>query len=511
MLDLQEQNVARGCPMMHVVFLAISVILLTLDAYSPCPPRCQCYEDPDGRSRSMHLICKWEELNTTNLDSLRRPDLVRTLTIRCSHFSKKKSIPPAGLFRGLRNLDRLEIDRCILESLPGALFSGLHQLYSLIIKNAKLPTIPDELFAHTPNLMTLDMTGNELRIEPYSLKSLGNLIHLDLSNNSINFLANTLISLTKLKVLTMDNNKLTNIDFRRLPEELTDLSLRHNFITTIHYVPQSARNLRRIDLSGNMLDFLSGSGSVNMLPPDLKQVDLSNNRIAFIQEGSLAHMEKLALLDLKGNQLTELKEGSVLGPKTRLRLFLEGNPFQCHCGLRWLLHAKEKTSPVVLDLPTLSCSLLLDENQRLNLTVADQLNQLICKYESNAENVVVCEKLRFDRLAELPESVTELRIDSADWKRWNIERLQNSLSSLKSLTQLQLSSTSITKVPSQLGHLSQLFLAGNPLSQLTSEDLKVLDLVKKVSLGGNSTRFTCYCDSPSPLQLWLREKKNREK
>ncbi|KIH67919.1 leucine Rich repeat-containing domain protein [Ancylostoma duodenale] len=242
--------------------------------------------------------------------------------------------------KGLRNLDRLEIDRCILSSLPGALFSGLHQLYSLIIKNAKLPNIPDELFAHTPNLMTLDMTGNELRIEPYSLKSLG------------------------------------------LPEELTDLSLRHNFITTIHYVPQSARNLRRMDLSGNMLDFISGSGSVNMLPPGLKQVDLSNNRIAFIQEGSLAHMEKLALLDLKGNQLTELKEGSVLGPKTRLRLFLEGNPFQCHCGLRWLLHAKEKTSPVVLDLPTLSCSMLLDENQRVNLTVADQLNQLICKYES---------------------------------------------------------------------------------------------------------------------------------
>ncbi|VDN23535.1 unnamed protein product [Cylicostephanus goldi] len=190
--------------------------------------------------------------------------------------------------------------------------------------------------------MTLDMTGNELKIEPYALKSLGNLIHLDLSNNSINFLANTLISLTKLKVLTMDNNKLTNIDFRRLPEELTDLSLRHNFITTVHYLPQSARNLRRLDLSGNLLDFLSGSGSVNMLPPGLKQADLSNNRIAFIQEGALAHMEKLALLDLKGNHLTELKEGSLAGPKTRLRLFLENNPFKCHCGLRWLLHAKDK-------------------------------------------------------------------------------------------------------------------------------------------------------------------------
>ncbi|ETN69503.1 leucine Rich repeat-containing domain protein, partial [Necator americanus] len=221
-------------------------------------------------------------LNTTNLDSLKRPEIVRTLTIRCPHFSKKKSTPAAGLFR------------------------GLHKLYSLIIKNARLPTIPNDLFAHTPNLMTLDMSGNELRIEPYSLKSLRsvfelhNLIHLDLSNNSINFLANTLISLTKLNVLTMDHNNSRTSIFA----ELSDLSLRHNFITTLHYAPPSVsyrflRNLRRIDLSGNMLEFISGSGSVNMLPAGLKQADLSNNRISFVQDGALSLMEKLALLDLK--------------------------------------------------------------------------------------------------------------------------------------------------------------------------------------------------------------------
>ncbi|VDL62546.1 unnamed protein product [Nippostrongylus brasiliensis] len=176
---------------------------------------------------------------------------------------------------------------------------GLHKLYSLVIKNARLPAFPDELFRHTPNLITLDITGNELRIEPYSMKSLRNLVQLDLSNNSIAFLTNTLVSLTNLNVLTMDNNKLTNIDFRRLPEQLTDLSLRNNFITTVHYVLHSARNLRRIDLSGNQLDFIAGSGSVNMLPPALKQVDLARNRISFIQEGALSQLENLTVLDLK--------------------------------------------------------------------------------------------------------------------------------------------------------------------------------------------------------------------
>uniref|UniRef100_A0A0K0D348 Ig-like domain-containing protein n=1 Tax=Angiostrongylus cantonensis TaxID=6313 RepID=A0A0K0D348_ANGCA len=32
-----------------------------------------------------------------------------------------------------------------------------------------------------------------------------------------------------------------------------------------------------------------------------------------------------------------------------------------------------------------------------------------------------------------------------------------------------------------------------------------------LSLGGNETRFTCDCTTPSPLQLWLREKRNRKK
>ncbi|ETN69504.1 hypothetical protein NECAME_05217, partial [Necator americanus] len=90
----------------------------------------------------------------------------------------------------------------------------------------------------------------------------------------------------------------------------------------------------------------------------------------------------------------------------------------------------------------------------------------------NAQNIAICEKLRFDHLSALPESITELRIDTADWNQWDVGKLQNTLSSLKSLTHLQLSSTSITKVPSQMGHLSQLLLAGNPLLQLSAENLK---------------------------------------
>ncbi|VDM54490.1 unnamed protein product [Angiostrongylus costaricensis] len=214
------------------------------------------------------------------------------ISVRCGDRTKSEHSPYAVLIFPRR-------EAAHRQDCSSRLFQGLQKLYSLIIRNAKLSTIPDDLFAYTPNLMTLDLTGNELQIEPYSLQSLRNLIHLDLSNNSIGFLTNTLISLTNLKVLTLDHNRLTNVDFRRLPQELTDLSLRHNFINHIHYVAESTRNLRRIDLSGNQLGFLAGYGAVNVLPPSLKQVDLSNNRIAFVHENALAHMKTLAVLDLR--------------------------------------------------------------------------------------------------------------------------------------------------------------------------------------------------------------------
>ncbi|CAJ0568800.1 unnamed protein product, partial [Mesorhabditis spiculigera] len=485
------------------------------------------------------------------------------------HLSTGKSRPPAGLFAGLRNLDRLEIERCHLMDLPADLFAGLHQLYSLIVRNAKLDDLPASIFDHLPNLITLDLTGNSLKIEPFALRSLRNVIHVDLSNNSIAFLANTLISMPKLRVLTIDHNRLTNIDFRRLPEDLTDLSLRHNFISTIHYTPGSARHLKRLDLAHNQLDFISGTGTVNILPKELKTVDLSHNRIAYMQDGTLERLEELILLDLnstsKNNSLAELRESSLAGPKNRLKLLLAHNPFTCTCSLKWMLHPTTKSTPTVLDVDSVECAHLLQPEIRLNLTVADRKNELLCKYENQCpasctccrfpfcecridcpkgcqcyrssrddnenllQNVIRCEGLRIDKLDEIPDSVTELQL-SGDWHSWTPEKLgkldrlrflnltnarlrsleSSELATFPRLSGLDLGSNEFTD-PMQLPGITQLYIANNPLKELSTKDLLLFEGMRRVAIGGQRNSWECDCDAPSSLQRWLRVEGNRDK
>uniref|UniRef100_F1KWW6 Chondroadherin-like protein n=1 Tax=Ascaris suum TaxID=6253 RepID=F1KWW6_ASCSU len=559
----------------HITLSHIVIVLIVWSArcqaqYFSCPSRCQCYADPVDSVRSMHLICKWEQLNSSNLESITSSDAVRTLTIRCPHSMRNISTPSPRLFNALRNLDRLEIDRCLIESLPSHLFQGMTQLYSLVIRNAGLMQLPRDIFNDLSNLMALDLAGNDLRIEPYAISVLSNLIQLDLSNNSINFLSNTLVSLHRLKVLSLDENRLSNIDLRRVPNGVTDLTLRNNRINTVHSTHDSVSSLRRLDLSGNQLDFISATGTVNVLPNGLWSVDLTNNKISYIQDGAFSNMPKLTIVDLRNNSLNELREAAVSSEmrKHRLRVLLSGNPLNCMCSLRWIVQATTKTSPTIVDLTNVYCSHIFSRNTRLLLTDADTRGELLCKYDASCaeqctccfqqscycksicpkgctcwhsaaphvtrmgRNIVECEGVRLDYLKEIPESITELRLLNGNWKEWspkdigpkrdllvlnitscNLHWLNESfLDGFPSLTQLDLSKNQLQSFPDAqldgVADLQLLFLNDNRLSTFSAFALKRFTAISKLKLGGSTNKYMCDCENPTPLQEWFYDETN---
>ncbi|PAV64802.1 hypothetical protein WR25_01034 [Diploscapter pachys] len=476
-----------------------------------CPKECLCYENPDPPyEHTMHLTCKWDQLDVMKVRSIERPDLVKTLTVKCPHFSTKKSTLQTAMFQNLRFMEMLEIERCSFAELPQAFFAVLH---------------------------------------------------LDISNNSIAYLTSTFENLVNLTVLTMDYNHLTSIDFRRFPDQLTDLSIRHNEINTLHYFPGNVKNLQRLDLAGNNLDFIGSSGFLNVLPHSLRLLDISDNRIASIQKGFVEAMPR-------NNSLTELREEHLrVMNGTKLKMLVAGNPFKCQCHLKWILHAKHKEVPMVMDTGDVTCYHLIEKGVKMLLTVADAKNQLMCKYANvctegcdccgdeicacrtacpksckcyrsadmnetkTAENVIMCENLRLDRLTEIPPTVTELRITDATWNKWKVANLKSlqdlhtlrlfnmtmnkdeidSLSPLIHLKVLELNGVGLTSIPEGFSHLSQLLINNNPIKELKDRDLQRLEKIKRIALAGTDTTFECDCDMPSAMQRWMKEDKNRKR
>ncbi|CAI4224556.1 unnamed protein product [Auanema sp. JU1783] len=142
----------------------------------------------------------------------------------------------------------------------------------------------------------------------------------------------------------------------------------------------------------------------------------------------------------------------------------------------------------------------------------------------------MCDRIRLDRLEQLPKTLTDLRLNNVEWKDWphsvfnesNLKSLSitNSaltdveakfLASLETLTDLDLSSNEISEIPSNYDKLSRLRLADNPLRDFKPSDISKLEHLSILSLSGNLTRFKCDCETPTSLQLWLRESRNRQK
>ncbi|KAE9553499.1 hypothetical protein FO519_003291 [Halicephalobus sp. NKZ332] len=511
---------------MRLWLIVLGSLVPLIQTQFTCPGQCQCYPDPIEKNRIMHLTCKWTQINSTNLESIRHFDAVRTLTIKCSQKFGQLADPSPGLFSRLRYLDRLEIDRCRIDKLPPDLFYGMNYLYSLIVKNADLAEIPANAFQHLTNLMSLDLSGNKLRIEPQALFSLNNLLQLDLSNNSISYLSNVLMNLGKLKVISFSNNLIENVDFRRLPQNLTDLTLRNNKVKTLHSFSESAMNLKRLDLSMNELDYIAASGSVNQLPAYLSVLDLSDNKISRIQEGAFKHMASLSLLDLRNNSLTEISEESleINRTKFRVQLYLSGNPLTCICENYWILHPKSKSSPIIADMANVTCDHVLDESRKLSLLDADLMSGFLCRYDSNClegcdccsqkpegkcncyrvcpagcrcwgsagahaqklgQNVVSCHNVRMDRMRYVPDGVTELHLVGSMWRDKGLAKLGDK----PYLTLLNLSDSSITYLNrtllDQFPKLTMLDLSSNRLKTIYKSDVKGLKNLRVLYLKNN--------------------------
>ncbi|XP_076101991.1 slit homolog 2 protein-like isoform X2 [Mytilus galloprovincialis] len=119
-----------------------------------------------------------------------------------------------------------------------------------------------------------------------------------------------------------------------IPQDTTELYLDVNKITHLTTEIGSLTNLRRLDLSNNLLVTLPENIFSNCT--QLTALILSYNHLECMADTTLSSLKRLRVLSLHGNNFSTIPYGAFKDLISLTHLALGGNPFYCDCNLKWL-------------------------------------------------------------------------------------------------------------------------------------------------------------------------------
>ncbi|XP_046424090.1 toll-like receptor Tollo [Neodiprion pinetum] len=239
---------------------------------------------------------------------------------------------------GLSSLEVLKLSDNRLASLPPELFTDTRNIHEIHLRNNTLSVLPPGLFGELTQLQVLDLSRNELSsewINAVTFDGLVRLVVMDLSHNRIarlepavfrdlyslqilrlqgnlldNLSENTFSALNNLHILVLSDNHLTAIDAGTLSglHVLSLLSLDNNRLNSLH--PNSLKNvssLQDFHLNGNRLSTIPEALKAT---PSLRTLDLGENLISEIPNGTFDDMQQLYGLRLTENHIGNLTKGT---------------------------------------------------------------------------------------------------------------------------------------------------------------------------------------------------------
>ena len=181
-------------------------------------------------------------------------------------------------FRKLRGIQRIDLSRNNLVSLPQDLFRGLTSLRQVYLRSNKLKIIEQKLFKDLKNVTIVHLRQNNLDYIPKGLfNSLDSLEILDMGINNIRKIEeNPFSKNASLKVLYLDNNRLSSIpSWIFLLPDMRLINLSSNGLkfqdldkaldSLVVPVEGETKQLRDLDLSGNNITTLIDSDGLKMI------------------------------------------------------------------------------------------------------------------------------------------------------------------------------------------------------------------------------------------------------
>jgi Leucine-rich repeat (LRR) protein len=257
------------------------------------------------RLQNLHL--QDNELTDIAPDSLTVLSSLRLLNLSSNHLE----VLPETLFSNSKEIREIYLQNNGLYQVPKRLFNRLEQLVVLNLSNNKINQIDDEPFVGLIRLVVLDLSRNALtHIKSKFFKDLLVLQILDLRNNSIGYIEdNAFLPLYNLHTLNLAENRLHQISANLFNGlfVLSKLILSNNLIVSVNV--QAFKNcsaLKELDLNSNAITEVPAALTELSF---LRTLDLGENQITTLKNGSFKNMESLTGLRLVDNGIGNLSDG----------------------------------------------------------------------------------------------------------------------------------------------------------------------------------------------------------
>ena len=287
------------------------------------------------------------DLSNNFVSSLRGDDLSQAPALERLNLSGNRlTILSDDALLGQPQLKELDLSNNQLSALPPTVFNQSEKLEKLFLQNNSLTLITSDLFAGLSQLKALNLSRNSISSHLISVETfsgLTGLVVLDLSFNQLSKLDIDIFArMSSLKELFLHNNQIHRVDGNSLANQiqLEVLDLSHNRMSSVQSLFAHLNGLTLLKLDNNKIQDLKNtsipcSNLIELTLQDnlltsvpsfvrgceqLKMIDLANNKINIIEDGSFAGLKSLYGLSLAGNQINKLSNETFANISTGLNM-----------------------------------------------------------------------------------------------------------------------------------------------------------------------------------------------
>ncbi|XP_022914267.2 protein artichoke [Onthophagus taurus] len=452
---------------------------------------------PESVLASNRIRDLWLSYNEITLNGLEIREIFEAfpnLAFLDLSYNQIKSIP-GGAIRGHLNLERLNLNYNLINEIHQLAFVDLPVLRELSLKNNSLSdSFYENVYPYwdLPNLKGLDLSGNYFNvIDGWFLRNLPSLRRIDLSLNGIKFINPRAFSNSPLlEYVNVSHNKLE--DLRDLINDLAGLyELDVGYNKLKRFIPFLPNGLEYLHLKNNDISNLPDKKSQILELPYLKLLDLSGNKIKYIEENGLRKLIGLKKLFL-GNNLIRNVNNAAFGGLINLEILdLQRN--QLNQIPQYLFYELVQLKALNLKRNKL---IEVEKNVFNNngyLKMIDLSENQIKQLPIFENNKIETINASFNQLTTLPQSLSKLEsLKNLDLTNNKIKELIN-LSSLKSLVELKVSNNKIQNIKSStfedLENIKIIYLNNNEIVQIETNSFNSLPALKHVKLNDNKLSY----------------------